>query len=278
MQKYTETTSTNKRRDFLRQVGILSAAMFVAPALSCVTERRKIGIQLYSLRDMIPTNVEKTLASLRKIGYGEVETFDYSVTNGYWGYSPKQFLALLKNNELTAPSGHYDSDKLLKDGNTDDLQNQIEAAVIVGSDFLTIPWINDAFRNNADDFKRLAERMNKAGNLCKSAGIRLGYHNHDFEFKQYEDQTGYDILLKETDPTLVHFEMDLPLWHVKDMSKLNQDDNTEIGNGSIDFTSIFKEASTAGMEHFFVEQETNYSENPMHAAEISCKYIAQKLT
>jgi sugar phosphate isomerase/epimerase len=247
---------------------------------------------------MIPNNVDKTLTELSKIGYTEVETFDFNTTQGFWGNSPKEFLRLLKNNGITAPSGHYDSGKLLKDGNTEDLKKQIEAAVTIHSKYLTIPSINNEYRNNADDLKRLAERMNTAGTLCAAAGIRLGYHNHDFEFKKYGEQTGYDILLQETDPALVHFEMDIywvthggydpiaffkkhpgrfPLWHVKDMSKTNRDDNTEIGSGSIDYVPIFKEAKTAGLEHFFVEQETNYNENPMHAAEISCEYIKQTL-
>lgn len=128
--------------------------------------------------------------------------------------------------------------------------------------------------------------------------MKLAYHNHDFEFKKFGNQTGYDILLQETDKKLVDFELDLywavrsgndplqlfkanpgrfTMWHVKDMDKSKADWNTEIGEGSIDFKAIFAESKLSGMKHFFVEQETNYSPNPSDSIKTSWEYVSKQL-
>ena len=153
-------------------------------------------------------------------------------------------------------------------------------------------------RQNIDDYKKIAQKVNEAAELCKKSGIKLAYHNHDFEFKDYDGTTGYDILLKETDKNLVHFELDLywvvragkdplqlfkensgrfTMWHVKDMDKENKDWNTEIGNGSIDFKTIFANAKLSGMKRFFVEQETNYVPNPLGSIATSYNYVNKNL-
>ncbi len=121
--------------------------------------------------------------------------------------------------------------------------------------------------------------MNKAGEIVKKANLQLAYHNHDFEFADFNGEHGYDILLNNTDSDLLKMEMDLywavragydpialfksnpgrfHLWHVKDMSKTDKTQNTEICNGVLDFKTIFKSAKLAGVKHFIVEQETNY--------------------
>lgn len=140
--------------------------------------------------------------------------------------------------------------------------------------------------------------MTKAGELCKKEGLKLAYHNHNTEFKPFGDTYGYEIFLKESDPKLVHFEMDLywlvragkkpedlfkefpgrfPMWHVKDMDKQNPDDNTEIGNGTIDFAPIFQHASESGMKHFFLEQESNYQPDLMGSIKTSYDFIKKNL-
>jgi sugar phosphate isomerase/epimerase len=149
-----------------------------------------------------------------------------------------------------------------------------------------------------DDYKRVAQKANEAGVLCKQAGLKLAYHNHDFEFIKFGNQTGYDILLQETDKKLVDFELDLywvvrsgndplqlfkanpgrfKMWHVKDMDKSKVEWNTEIGEGSINFKAIFAEAKLSGMQHFFVEQETNYSPNPNGSIKTSLDYVSKQL-
>jgi sugar phosphate isomerase/epimerase len=134
--------------------------------------------------------------------------------------------------------------------------------------------------------------------MCANAGVKLAYHNHDFEFQKHDRITGYEILLKETDQDLVSFELDLywvirsgnnplelfrenpgrfKMWHVKDMDKANPALNTEIGSGSIDFKAIFKEAKQSGMQHFFVEQENNFAGNSFQSIETSSSFILKEL-
>lgn len=298
MPKSNNSLFTPSRRNFIRQAGILSAATVLAPALASVPSRQKIGLQLYTLRDQIVNHVSETLRLVASAGYTEVETFDYNKKTGFWGYSPKEFSKLLSAAGLRAVSGHYDSDKLLENGNTEVLKDHIDAAKNTGGTYVTIPSIPSVLRKTADDYKRLADRMNTGGKLCASSGIRLAYHNHDFEFRKFGDTTGLEILLSHTDPSLVSFELDLywavysgydpaslfktypkrfHMWHVKDMSKLNRNDNTEIGNGLIDFKPFFHLSKTSGMKHFFVEQETNYNPDPFGAINKSSQYIQSKI-
>ncbi len=189
-------------------------------------------------------------------------------------------------------------DKFIQDGSTEDLKSYIEAANITGGSFVTVPFLSDHLRTNLDDFKNIAVRLNQAAELCKASGLKLAYHNHDFEFKPYGDSYGYNVLLKETDPKLVNFEMDLywvvrsgndpvklieanpgrfPMWHIKDMDKADRTLNTEVGNGSIDFKKIYTSAKLAGLQHAFLEQENNYKPDFFKSIQTSFDYISTKL-
>ena len=131
-------------------------------------------------------------------------------------------------------------------------------------------------RTKLDDYKRHIELFNKSAEVCKAGGLQFGYHNHDFEFVELEGQMPFDLILKETDPKLVQIELDLywisfagkdpvelfkqhpgrfPMWHVKDMEKTPERAFAEVGTGSIDFQRIFNAAETAGVKHYFVEQD-----------------------
>lgn len=150
---------------------------------------------------------------------------------------------------------------------------------------------------NIDDYKRISEKINQAGLLCKDRGLKIAYHNHAFEFDKHNGQDGNETLLKNTDEELVYFQMDIywivrgdqdpvklimenpgrfPLWHVKDMNKYNKDLNVEIGQGSIDFQEIFKNAKRAGTKHFILEQE-NFDINIYKSLDISYNYIKNEL-
>jgi sugar phosphate isomerase/epimerase len=173
----------------------------------------------------------------------------------------------------------------------------VDDAKTVGVKYMVCAWLSPAERGNIDHYKLLAERLNKAGETCKKAGIQLCYHNHDFEFIKDNDQLPYDILLNSTDKDLVKFECDLywvnkaghdpveifnahpgrfPLWHVKDMDKTEKHFFTEVGNGTIDFKRIFKSADKAGLKYFFVEQDMTPGD-PFDSITKSIAYIKQNL-
>jgi sugar phosphate isomerase/epimerase len=188
---------------------------------------------------------------------------------------------------------------MIKDGSTGLVQNYIETANQLGSEYVTIPYIISELRGTTgDDYKKLATQINKVGELCKAGGLKLAYHNHDFEFTKFGSTNGYEILLNETDKNLVDFEIDLywavraghdplelfkkypgrfKMWHVKDMDKVNPEWNAEIGTGTIDFKAIFAQAELAGMKRFYLEHESNYKPNPIESATSSFNYIKNNL-
>ncbi|WP_316251618.1 sugar phosphate isomerase/epimerase family protein [Flavobacterium johnsoniae] len=205
---------------------------------------------------------------------------------------------ILDENNLKAVSGHYNLGNFLYDGNTAELIASIEAAKTLKSEFLTVPWVDEPFRKSLEDYKKIASRLNEAAKMCTDSGLKLAYHNHDFEFQKHDGVTGYEILLNETDKNLVCFELDLywvvrsgndplqlfkenpgrfKMWHVKDMDKQNQALNTEVGSGLIDFKPFFAAAKQAGMVHFFVEQENNFAVNSFQSIKTSCDFISKKL-
>ena len=180
--------------------------------------------------------------------------------------------------KLTSPSGHYNFGGVLQSGNLDFWKKVLEAANIMGNEYATVPWL-DANQRGADTLPKLVELVNKAAELTKAAGMKLAYHNHDFEFKKMDSgKTFLQTLLDGTDPSMVDFELDIywssfmnedavewfnkypgrfTMWHVKDLTTNNEGkkESTQVGDGVIDFASIFKHKKHAGLKYAFVEQE-----------------------
>lgn len=276
------------RRSFIQKTGLAAAAAFLSPsvitsALAQSARVSKIGIGLFTLREQLTADVAKTIEHVARIGYNQVETYygypgKYEV-KGFWGLEAKDFNTLLKNNNLTSPSGHYNTTEFLSTGDDKILKTHIEVANSVGQKYFVIPALPTDIRTNGslDDYKRMAAKFNTAGALCKKAGLKLAYHNHNFEFKdQGNGATGYDILLNETDANLVGFELDIfwavnaglnpvdmfkknpgryKMFHVKDMDKEDKAVFAEVGSGRIDFKSIFAESKLAGLDYIFTEQD-----------------------
>ncbi|MDB4918217.1 sugar phosphate isomerase/epimerase [Mucilaginibacter sp.] len=286
------------RREFLTQAGLISAGLMIAPGLLSAKGTNVVGLQLYSLRDQLPKDVKGVIAKVAAAGYKEVETFGYSKQNGFWGLDAKAFSGLLKANGLTTPSGHFGMDEYFVHGKTTDLESYIEAANATGMKYVVVPSINGEVLKSADQFKQVAEKLNKAAEICKKSGLQLGYHNHNFEWKPIDGTTFYDTILKETDPKLVHMEMDIfwvvragqdpvklfqqhpgrfALCHIKDRDKKQTDLNTEIGKGSIDFKTILSHAKLAGLKHFIVEQENYINIDPFVSIAESAAYVKNTL-
>jgi sugar phosphate isomerase/epimerase len=277
----------NNRRTFIKQIGLAAAGTTLLPYIGCAAaeKTKKFGIQLYSLRNELPKDVEAVLAQIAKAGYSFVEGYGYSEKDGYFGLTSEKFKTLLDKYKLTSPSSHFDFGVWEKTQDDSILTSYIKSAKALNQSFITIPHINPAIFKNADSAKAFAKKLNRAGQIVNEAGFKLGYHNHDIEFFDLNGTTGYDILLEETDPKLVDFEMDLywvirakkdplkyfkdhpgrfTLWHVKDMRKSNKTLNTEIGNGLIDFGPLFKNAALAGLKYPIMEQE-NFEIDPFES-------------
>jgi len=287
------------RRKFLTQAGMLSAGAILAPRLlSAMPAGKVVGLQMYSLRDQLPKDPKGVIAKIAAAGYKEVETFGYSKQGGFWGLDAKAFSDVLKANGLKTPSGHFGMDEFLLQGKTTELENNIAAANATGMTYIVIPSVNGEALKSADSFKKIAEKMNKAAEICGKAGLKLGYHNHNFEWKPVDGTTFYDTILKETDAKLVHMEMDIfwvvragqdpiklfkqhpgrfALCHIKDRDKKQTDLNTEIGKGSIDFKTIMMHAKEAGLKHFIVEQENFTNIDPYVSIAESAAYVKNVL-
>jgi sugar phosphate isomerase/epimerase len=288
----------NTRRNFIKQSGLLTAGLMMNPS-DLLKKQKKVGIQLYSVRDEIFKDPKGVIKKIATAGYSEVEMFGLSAGNKFYGLTVKEFAQLLKDNKLKSPSGHYMPEKFLfENGNGDDVKNFCEVGNTLGNKYIIIPWMQEERRKNIDQYKALAERINKAGEICKQANLQLAYHNHDFEFADMNGQHGYDVLLNNTDKDLVKMEMDLywvvragynpvelfkkhpgrfNLWHVKDIDKADKTKNTEVGNGTVDFKTIFANAKLSGVKHYMVEQENNYKPDIFSSIKTSCSYTKTSL-
>jgi sugar phosphate isomerase/epimerase len=240
-----------------------------------------IGIQLYTVRDLLSKDMEMTLAALAAIGYREVEFA------GLYGRPASQVRAMLNRHGLRAPAGHVGIPEI-----TDTIDQTIADAKTLGHEYVIVPWIPEESRT-LDGYRRLAESFNRAGARLRAAGLTLGYHNHAFEFDALPGTTsacGYDILLRHTDPMLVVMELDLywirkggknalqyfrdfrgrfRLAHVKDMA--DDGSMTDIGGGVMKWAELLEAAQQAGVRHFFVEHD-NPAE-PMAFARTSFDYL-----
>lgn len=288
------------RRNFLTQAGILSAGMMIAPPiLRAASQDKVVGLQLWSLFNQLNGgNVKDVIPKVAKAGYKEVETYGYSKKDGFWGLDAKAFSSLLKDNGLSTPSGHFEFDRFLRTGETDELQSYIEAAHITGMEYIIVPHLDDNLIKTVDDFKHIADKLSAAAAVCKKAGLKFGYHNHNFEWKQVDGTTFYDTILSQTDPETVKMEMDLywvvrtgqdPVeiikahpgrffaFHIKDMDKNNHEKNTEVGTGTIDFKRIMGYAKLGGVKHFIVEQENYTNIDPYVSITQSCSYVKNVL-
>src|SRR5262249_9573631 len=220
------------RRTFIHSSGaaVLTSAHRAWAATTHKIDR--IGVQLYTVRDLMKNDFEGSLAKVAEIGYREVEFASY------FDHAPKEIRAILDRNGLTAPAEHVGYDIV-----EEKWPETLEAAHIVGHSYVVCPSVPRRLQGQADGWKRVAEAFNKAGEAGQKTGIQFAYHNHAFEFEPSEILGGklpYDVLLAQTDPKLVKMEMDLcwitvggqdplsyfernpgrfPLVHVKDWTK-----------------------------------------------------------
>jgi sugar phosphate isomerase/epimerase len=251
------------------------------PPVPNLQSPQPIGLQLYTVRDLMDRDVERTLGQVAAIGYREVEFA------GLFDKTPKKVAEMLGKLGLTSPSSHIPLERL-RSG----IQGVADEARTLGNSYVVCPWIDAAQRRDAGAWRRIAADFNRAGESLQRVGLRFAYHNHDFEFQPLPGgEIGYDILLAECDPKYVKMELDLfwitkggrdpltyfakwpnrfPLVHVKDMAGGGA--MTNVGQGHIDWGRIFAKRREAGIEHFFVEHDTPKS--PLEDITVSYRYMA----
>ena len=259
------------RRGFL-QSGSLAAAL---AAQGGAKQLSSIGVQLYTLRTVLPEKPAETLRAIEAIGYREIEATQAGLDK-MW--------PALQATKLKPASVHVDS-KIVTKGPEDELARAIDDFKKRGFSFAVFPYLPPDERGGLDVIKKLAEKLNRAGEKCRAAGLRFCYHNHAFEFEPMGGSMPMRVLMENTDSKLVGFEVDVfwvsvaghdpaemlahlkgraPLIHLKD--KAAGTDNRfnegvartafkEVGNGTLDWPKILSAADAAGVEHYFVEQD-----------------------
>jgi sugar phosphate isomerase/epimerase len=264
------------RRRFLRSSSATAAVLAAGLARSAfaVAGRQPVGIQLYTVDAELKRDVPGTLKKIREIGYEEVETAGFANLDG------TEFRKQLDAAELVCHSAHLQM-------NSPDLGPVFADANAVGAHFAVCSAMLPPGNPTVDGYKKMAARLNEIGKEAKQAGLQYAYHNHNMEFQKLEDgRTGYDILLSETDPQLVCFEIDcgwmvaaghhppnyfsrfpkrIRMLHIKDfvrgskvstsLAKDKRPQGTELGRGFIDYRPILAAAVKIGIASYFVEQE-----------------------
>jgi sugar phosphate isomerase/epimerase len=235
-----------------------------------------LGLQLYSLRDDAPKDLPGTLARLRSLGVVEVESA------GLYDRDVAAVRAAFDKAGLRCQGSHIGYDRWQKDA-----AGAVKEAKGLGARFATCAWIKGEKDVTREDILRAAEVFNAAGKACAAEGVRFCYHCHGYEFVPSPEGTLWDTLVKNTDPKLVSFEIDVywakaggadpakviaalpgrvPLLHVKDMAKglslppgsYSSDNKTNVvvGTGQIDWPAVFRAAKASGGEIYYIEDES----------------------
>ncbi len=286
---------TYDRRKFLKYTaGISSGIAFSSFAGNLLTkdmlpeEKKKIktfGLQLWSVRDDMGKDAKGTLKQVASYGYRQIESFEGS-KGIFWGMSNTELKKYLDELGMTIVSSHCDIEK--------DFEKKAADAAAIGMKYLMCPYKGP--QKSIDDFKKFADEFNQKGEICKKNGIRFAYHNHDYSFKEIDGQMPQDVMMKNTDPLLVDFEMDI-YWvvtagqdpqewlkkypsrfracHVKDRIKnsTEHDASCVLGEGSINFPKILKTAKSSGVEYYIVEHERWDNTTPIKAAGADAAYM-----
>lgn len=291
------------RREFIEKSGALGAlAMLPLPVFSNTKQPKfKMGYQLFSIRDEMAKDAEATLKALKSMGYEDFEIYGFEAEKGmYYGYKSAEFKKILDDLDLSVSSGHYGFSPFLEKTN-DELKRFVdqcvEGAKVLNSQYITWPWIAPEQRT-IENFKLMSEKLNLIGEQVTQAGLGFAYHNHGFEFEDIDGETGYDIIIKETDPTLVKLQIDMywvmhssqyslkelinnqpgrhVMWHIKDMDKSSRD-YTELGNGSINYIDLLPDPNVSGLEYYYIEQGGNFAHNSKKSASDSAIYLKKHL-
>lgn len=287
---------THNRRTFVKTAAIGSLGLLAASKISFAPSVPEPGIQLYTVRDSMKANAKDTLAQVAKLGYKNLELAGYS--NGkFYGMEPVEFRKVVEDLGMKVISSHTGVE--VKGVDTGNAQKMAEDHAKIGVKYCVQPWLVEERRKTADSYRKFVDELNLVAEVMKKSGIRFGYHNHDFEFKKVDNVIPfYDIYLKNADPKLMTFELDLywatkaghnpvdifrkypgrfELWHVKDMENSADKFFAPVGTGTINFKEIFAHQKESGLKYYFVEQDATRDNKPMDAIKTSIDNLKSKI-
>jgi sugar phosphate isomerase/epimerase len=246
---------------------------------------KKFGIQIWSVRDDMAKDAKGTLKLLADYGYTQIESF-VGPQGLWWGMTPTAFKHYINDLGMKCHSVHS--------MNEPNFEKTVEDCLTAGVEYIVYPWEGPA--KTKDDYKRLADDFNKKGEVCKKNGLKFAFHNHDYTFKLMDGEYMQDVLMQNTDPGLVDYQLDLywvataghdpvewikkypnrfRLCHIKDREKDAADTNAScvLGTGKLDFKKILKVAKRYGMKYYYVEQEKWAQGTPLECAKMNAQYM-----
>jgi sugar phosphate isomerase/epimerase len=252
------------RRYFLQQSLALGAVSIIGTEAFAAKKLKTFGCQLYSVRDLMPKDAKGTMTALSKMGYKLFESYS---KDPFWGMSADEAVAFLNEIDVRMVSTHL--------GLADINEPLVEKAAKVGLEYIICPAIGP--QKDLDAWKQKASEFNMKGELCKKYGIKFGYHNHSYSFAFVNGMKGQKVLLDNTDPSLVCYELDMcwseaagentiehlkefgsryELCHVKQLvEKDPKPKQTDLADGIIDYAKLLRAAKDSGMKYYLVEQE-----------------------
>ena len=301
-------TTKNNRRKFLQTAGALTIGATVAPMWACKNTAEsattaatdmvksavtgsldKFGIQLYTLRDVIPKDPKATLKTLSEYGFNQIEGYETGDVSIFQNMPHLEFKKYISDLGIDMVSTHCNINE--------NFEEKAAQAAEIGMKYLICPYIGP--KKSVAEWKEVTDSFNKAGEICKKNGIRFAYHNHAYTYKAFSGMIPQDFMMDNTDPELVDFEMDIywvvtggadpieylkkypnrfRLCHVKDRMKNAGDErmaSCNLGSGIIDYPTILKAAKAEGMQYFIMEQERYDGTTPMEAARVGANYLSE---
>lgn len=282
------------RRSFLKNGSLLAGGVAVLPLLNCApvnnnqqSSTNAFGIQLWTLRDVIGDNFKSVLADLASFGYQFVESFD-GEQGMFWGMNPADCRSYADELGINLFASHCNI--------FEDFERKAEEAASVGMKYLVCPWLGP--KETIDEFRKMADLFNEKGELCHKLGLRFAYHNHDYSFLELDGEIPQKVLMDNTNPEWVDYEMDMywvitagedpiewmnqypnrfSLAHIKDRSKEplkeGKHESVDLGTGSIDYQSLIPQAQKLGLRHLIVEQEFYPNGSSLQAAKSCADYM-----
>ncbi len=288
------------RKTFLKLSGNLTAAALAVGSLPAISSCARastsapdpaFGLQLYSLRDAMPADPRGVLRQVAEFGYKHIESYE-GPSGMFWGMTPTEFKSYMDDLGTKLIASHCNINENFEQKATD--------AASIGMEYLICPWIGP--QSSLDAYKLFADQFNRCGEICNANGIKFAYHNHAYTFELLEGVYPQDLLMAQTDPTLVEYELDIfwlavagldpatwlqkypgrfTLSHIKDRETGTQigngDSSTTLGTGDIDYPTIIKVAQENGMKHLIVEQEKYAGTTPLDSARENALFMKNLL-
>ncbi len=278
------------RREFARLSALVFAGglQLTRPETASAATPQQYGVQLYSVRQLLANNLAGVLQAIRAIGYTQVELL-WSV----YSHPAKELRSMIQDAGLTAPSGLF---------HFADLESKIEYASELGLTYMVCPEIPKSYSTSLEGMKQAGVDFNRLGERVRSAGMSLAYHNGNSEFRPFEGTNVFNLLMENSDPKLLGLEIDcywaihagqdmktllekyrerVHLLHLKDRTAgatVSYDPEsppghfTDVGKGTIDWPSIFRQARAQGVKYFFVDQDGS-SLPPLESLKVSFAYL-----